>query len=130
MLKDRPGETVRGRHWMSVALSRDHRPSQRDEHERICQSGGRVLPGASDGCERIWLKHQDTPGLALTRSIGDTIATKIGLISTPEILEYNLSPNDGFIVLGSNGLFEFMTNEEVVKLVVPYWKKSDINGAC
>ena len=28
--------------------------------------------------------------------------------------------DDKFIVIGSDGIFEFITNEEVVKMVVPF----------
>jgi serine/threonine protein phosphatase PrpC len=30
------------RHWMSIALSRDHKPDERDEATRIITSGGRI----------------------------------------------------------------------------------------
>ena len=31
LLKDSPYEVVKQRHWMSIALSRDHKPNERDE---------------------------------------------------------------------------------------------------
>ena len=41
-LEDTPNETNPGRHWMSIALSRDHKPDERDESKRILKNGGRV----------------------------------------------------------------------------------------
>lgn len=42
MLSDNPGDKNSGRHWMSIALSRDHKPDDRDESIRILKQGGRV----------------------------------------------------------------------------------------
>jgi hypothetical protein len=42
VLPDQPGETNLGRHWMSIALSRDHKPDDKDESLRILAAGGRV----------------------------------------------------------------------------------------
>ena len=135
MLSDNPGETNAGRHWMSIALSRDHKPDDKDESLRIFQNGGRVEAyqdeeGNPLGPARVWLKTEDVPGLAMSRSIGDLVAASVGVIYEPETLEYGITPEDKFIVIGSDGIFEFLSNEEVVKIVVPYWKADDIQGAC
>lgn len=34
--------------------------------------------------------------------------------------------DDKFIVIGSDGIFEFITNEEVVRMVVPFWRLGDV----
>ena len=65
----------------------------------------------------------------MSRSLGDGVAASVGVICTPEILEFNLTSDDKFLVLGSDGVFEFLSNEEVVKMVIPYWKLGDIEGA-
>jgi serine/threonine protein phosphatase PrpC len=66
----------------------------------------------------------------MSRSIGDWVAESVGVISEPEILEYSINPDDKFIVLGSDGIFDFIKNEEIVKITVPYWMRGDVNGAC
>lgn len=43
---------------------------------RIRKSGGRIetfkgMNGENLGPERVWLMNEDTPGLAMSRSIGD-----------------------------------------------------------
>lgn len=48
-------------------------------------NGGRVFPyhdeeGEPMGPYRIWLKDQNVPGLAMTRSFGDYIASTVGVI--------------------------------------------------
>ena len=110
---------------MSIALSRDHKPNEPDESERILNSEGRVEAyqdehGNPFGPSRVWLLHQNIPGLAMSRSFGDKVAASVGVVSEPEILEFTLLHNDRFIVIGSDGVFEFLNNEDIVKLVVPY----------
>jgi serine/threonine protein phosphatase PrpC len=131
LLSDTAGEKNPGRHWMSIALSRDHKPDERDEAMRIFQHGGRVEAyqdeeGNPLGPARVWLKNEDIPGLAMSRSIGDLVAASVGVIYEPETLEYSITNEDKFIVIGSDGIFEFLSNEDVVKIVVPYWKADDI----
>ena len=45
------------------------------------------------------------------------------------MVEYRFNPDDKFIVLASDGVFEFLSNEDVVKIVVKYWKEQDCEGA-
>lgn len=66
----------------------------------------------------------------MTRSIGDLVAQQIGVTYKPEIVEYIYTENDKIIVLGSDGLWEFISNKEIVKLLVPYYNANDIEGAC
>ena len=124
-----------GNHWMSIALSRDHKPNEPDESARIARHGGRVEAyqdehGNPFGPARVWLKNQNIPGLAMSRSVGDRVAASVGVTAEPEILEFDLSPEDKFIVIGSDGIFEFLSNEDVLKIVVPYWRINDVTGAC
>jgi serine/threonine protein phosphatase PrpC len=123
-----------GNHWMSIALSRDHKPNESDESARIVKHGGRVEAyqdehGNPFGPARVWLKNQNIPGLAMSRSLGDRVAASVGVISEPEILEFDLTSDDKFIVIGSDGIFEFLSNEDVLKIVVPYWRTNDVHGA-
>jgi serine/threonine protein phosphatase PrpC len=61
----------------------------------------------------------------MSRSLGDELAASVGVSHEPEILEYIITPNDKFLVIGSDGIFEFMPNEDVVRITVPFWKKGD-----
>lgn len=42
--------------------------------------------GLDMGPQRVFLKDYEYPGLAMSRSFGDTIASKVGVIPTPGIL--------------------------------------------
>ena len=99
-------------------LSKDHKLDDPRECERVLSAGGRVEsfkdtlnPNESIGPRRVWLPDQDIPGLAMSRSMGDEVAHSVGVSATPEVLEFFLSPDDRFVVIGSDGLWEFLTNE-------------------
>ena len=32
---------------------------------------------------RVWLKNEEIPGLAMTRSFGDSVAARVGVIAEP-----------------------------------------------
>ena len=49
--------------------------------------------------------------------MGDTAYTPVGVVPTPEISSHELSPNDRFIVLGSDGIWDRLSNSEVVEIV-------------
>ena len=123
-----------GYEWKSKVLSRDHKPSDPDEMNRILKSGGRVEAyrdnfGNFVGPERVWNKQGDGPGLAMSRSFGDEIGHKVGVVVDPEIMEHLFLKEDKFIVLGSDGIWEFIGNDEVVEIVKDYYLENNIEGA-
>lgn len=87
--------------------------------------GGRVDPfreanGDPIGPARVWLRTENIPGLAMSRSVGDLVASSVGVIPEPgkllltlEFRETELSEEDKFIILASDGVWEFIDNEEV-----------------
>ena len=123
-----------GNNWKSKNLSRDQKPSEQDEFERIINSGGRVESfkdenGNYIGPERVWLKEEDIPGLAMSRSFGDEIAHTVGVITEPEINEYYFLEEDKFIIIASDGLWEFISSDECIEMVKEFYLKNDIDGA-
>ena len=127
------GKKMGNDEWKAVNLTRDHKPSVPEEAERIKSFGGRIRPmkdedGNFIGPLRVYMKDKDIPGLAMTRSFGDYYASTAGTISIPEISEYFFSPEDKFLILASDGLFEFMESDEVVNIVSGYYEKNDIVG--
>jgi len=140
----------------AFALSRDQTPYRRDERIRCRKAGARVLSldqieglepvdeeeeledGAAEmvlGEEideggdppRIWSPNGDYPGTAFTRSIGDGIAEELGVTAEPEMLSRELTGEDKIIVLASDGVFEFLTNQSVVDICAKF---SDPLEAC
>ena len=120
--------------WSALNLTRDHKPTEEEEKKRIIDKGGRIEPykddsGEAVGPERVWLKGEDLPGLAMSRSFGDDVAHTIGVTSKPEIMEFKLNEEDKFILLASDGIFEFISSDEAVNMVKDYYLKDDIKGA-
>jgi serine/threonine protein phosphatase PrpC len=74
--------------------------------------------------------NANTPGLAMSRSIGDTLGTQLGVIPTPIVTEYKLhAGNDFFIVAGSDGIWDVMENAEVINYVEKYRKACKKNSS-
>lgn len=105
----------------AVPVTDDHKPDRPDEQKRILAKGGRVFAveyeDGTDGPPRVWLGHMDIPGLAMARSLGDTVAHTAGVISEPEISVVELTPADKLVVWASDGLWEFLSNQEVLDLI-------------
>ena len=120
--------------WEYIALSRDHKPSDLDEAERIKSCKGKVHPYIDDdgkyvGPDRVWNEEEELPGLAMSRSFGDEIAKKIGVYSEPEVKIFPYNEEDKFIVIASDGLWEYVSNKEVTDIVGKYHEKNDCDGA-
>ena len=123
-----------GKNWKAKNLTRDHKPNEEDEKKRITEKGGRIEAYKDDdgdfvGPERVWLKEENIPGLAMSRSFGDEVAHTVGVVSQPEIFEYNFLNEDKFILLASDGIWEFISSDECVNIVKDYYLKDDIDGA-
>lgn len=82
------------------------------------------MTGEEMGPQRVWLMNEDVPGLAMSRSLGDYVAQSVGVIPDPEILEYEICPDDIFMVIASDGIWEFMPNEDVARISLPFYAKS------
>ena len=123
-----------GKIWKAKNLTRDQKPNEEDEKKRILEKGGRIEAyrdeeGEFVGPERVWLKTEDVPGLAMSRSFGDDVAHTVGVIAQPEIFEYNFVNEDKFVLLASDGIWEFISSDECVNIVKDYYLKDDIEGA-
>ncbi|KAF4034820.1 Protein phosphatase 2C [Phytophthora infestans] len=89
---------------------------------RIIASGGRVFAveydDGIDGPPRVWLGHMDVPGLAMSRSLGDAVAHTAGVLSEPEFTTRWLDEHDRCLIVATDGLWEFMSNEECMEMAM------------
>lgn len=98
-----------------VEMSFDHKPENDEELARITKAGGKVTPdGRVNG------------GLNLSRALGDHAykqkkelsAREQMITALPDISQLTLKPEeDEFMVLACDGIWNFMSNEEVVEFV-------------
>ena len=117
-----------------VPLSIDQKPDDPEESKRIVQNGGEISQyeedGEKSGPYRIWKKGEVYPGIAMSRSVGDFIATSLGVIPEAKFIEEKIDQDCKFIVVASDGIWEFLDNKRVGEIVMPYYKNDDPDGAC
>jgi serine/threonine protein phosphatase PrpC len=116
-------------------LSYDCKPELPNERKRIYEYGGTVERALDEndvegGPYRVWAFGENYPGLAMSRSIGDMDAKKIGVIPNPQIVEYSINKNSKYMLICSDGVWEFISNEEAMKIGNNYYLKNDAMGLC
>ncbi|XP_027773404.1 probable protein phosphatase 2C 51 isoform X1 [Solanum pennellii] len=91
-------------------LTMDHHPDRDDEKARIEAAGGVVLVVGVPRVNGI---------LAVSRSIGDIRLKRYGVIAEPEITGWRrLSIEDWYVVIGSDGIFERMSPQDVCDILL------------
>ncbi|KAI1698604.1 protein phosphatase 2C domain-containing protein [Ditylenchus destructor] len=94
----------------AIPLSYDHKPSNDEESKRIVAAGG-------------WVEFNRVNGnLALSRAFGDfgfkqndsKSAEEQVVTAYPEVLKFEISPEHEFVVLACDGIWDVMSNQEVV----------------
>ena len=120
--------------YKAINLSRDHKPTEKDEAQRIIENDGRIQPfteeGEFVGPERVWIKEEEVPGLAMTRSFGDRVAATVGVMSEPEIKEFLFDEGDKFMIIASDGIWEFISSQECVDIIKNFYDRNDLKGCC
>ena len=124
--------------WKTKQLTIDHLPDSPNEQKRIMQFNGRVDRlknefGEEVGPYRVFEKANESllPGLAMSRSIGDSIAKKFGVTYEPDLFEYKLIPQDKIIIIATDGLWHVINNEEAISICAKYFEeKMKPDDAC
>jgi serine/threonine protein phosphatase PrpC len=96
-----------------VGLSRQHTAELEDERARILAAGGSVA--RRGGGWRV-----GAAALQVTRALGDfDLKGPIdgGVTAEPEVVEFGLTPEDQFVIMASDGVWDVMTDAEAVGLV-------------
>ena len=114
-------------------LSHDCKPDLPEEKNRIIKMGGTVdqmldMNGIRCGPQRVWAKNRNFPGLAMSRSLGDFQGKKCGIIPYPEIIEYKLDEKSKYMVICSDGVWEFLSNKNVMDIGNEFYLKNDVEG--
>lgn len=81
------------------------------------------------GPNRIWAPGKNSwgPGLALSRAFGDKAAQKYGIISDPDITICHLTYSDYYIVVGSDGLYDFLNDQDINYFIKKKLKEDNFN---
>ena len=116
----------------AIDLNIIHNPEDLKEKERIEKNGGEIsrVDWADYGPLRVFYKGKHYPGLAMTRAFGDFNAEPLGINTTPDIREYDIyDKKPKIIVLATDGVWQFLSNEKVKNILLPYYDEDNINGA-
>ena len=119
----------KGEAWETVNLSFDQKPDREDEAKRIIEAGGRI----DDNCgqvKRVWFQHEDKPGIAMTRSVGDKASKKIGVTHLPEFVTRKICVRDRFVIIASDGVWDYISSEEAVDIVRKQWETRKSEACC
>ena len=104
---------VLSRSGKAIALTEDHKPTNDEEFDRICKAGGFVADGRVNG------------SLNLSRALGDLDYKSVSALppeaqmvtANPEIRSIELTPDDEFLILACDGIWDVLTNQEAVEFV-------------
>jgi len=115
----------------AVAVSNDHKPSRIDERKRIERAGGLVLQvrgtwrvaASTNPNSMSKAARREYQGLAMTRSLGDLYFKQPSQLSIPEpeVHIVPLTDKDLFLVLATDGIYDVLSNQEVVDLAMKHW---------
>lgn len=92
----------------AITLSKDHKPAWPEERHRIEELGGQIYFDGDD-----W-RIKD---LSVSRAFGDFDAEPY-LTCTPDIFRYKLDKNDKFIIFACDGLWDVLSNQDAVNIVL------------
>jgi len=91
----------------AILLSTPHKPDMKEERERIEKAGGTVV---FYGTWRV------NSALAVSRAIGDHIMKEL-IISDPAVYDFEITEDDEFIILASDGLWDVFSVQDAVNHV-------------
>lgn len=95
---------------IAIPLTKDHKPDKPEEEHRIKQLGGEI----------VWDGYDWRIGdLSVSRAFGD-ISAEPHVSCEPEIFEYVLSKNDKFLIMGCDGVWDVMDNQEACDFVIKH----------
>lgn len=121
------------REYDSFDLTVDQNPDSPGEKERIVSCGGFVSPPPEVGLSaRVWLdKDFNHIGLAMSRSLGDHAVKGVGVTAEPVVTSHTLSDDDEFLVIATDGVWEFIESDEAIGIVERSFERGEgASNAC
>ena len=89
-----------------------------EEIKRIYESGGEIRELAGEDKARIFVKGKYYPALISTRSIGDEIASQIGVRAEPHIVRYKLDDKiNYYLLMCTDGIHNVVKIEDIVTII-------------
>lgn len=100
-----------------------HSPDKPLERKRIEENNGVVhklpgIPSEEAGPYRVWLPDMSGPGLAMSRSLGDTVAHSVGVSHEPTFNIQRIDETCKYVLWASDGVFEFLLTSHVAEVLM------------
>jgi len=90
----------------TVILNKDHKPTDEEEQQRIVSQGGIIIGGRLQG------------QLGVSRAFGNYEFKESHILSSePEISHFTLSCDTEYLIVGSDGLYEQFSNDEIISFL-------------
>ncbi|TPX30960.1 hypothetical protein SmJEL517_g05602 [Synchytrium microbalum] len=120
--------------WVGEQVTVDHTCQSSEELSRVLKCGARVeklrIGDEEAGPLRLFKNSLPYPGLVITRSLGDSVATKIGVLCEPDVTVRDIDPNnDVFIILASDGVWDALSIQQSVDIVGPFLENGSAQEA-
>ena len=106
-----------------IDLSVDHKPNIPEENLRINIMGGEVRQ-LGDIC-RVFVRGKNYPGIAMSRSIGDFVASSIGVMPYPDFKEITLDDNSLILTICCDGIWDRIDYNTMLDLGSKYYIKNN-----
>ena len=119
----------------------DHKPNYIIEKARIEMAGGKIYQTPSifplyQNGKKVDIPYRVLPGrLSVSRTFGDIQAkdekfggNKTVIIALPDITEIELNDEYNLIIMGSDGIFDVLSNEELLECIDIVLKEKKIMG--
>ncbi|KAK4407179.1 putative protein phosphatase 2C 51 [Sesamum angolense] len=108
-------------------LTNDHHPDRDDEKSRVESAGGHISKWA--GVARV------NGQLAVSRAIGDIHFKSFGVISVPEVTDWQpLTANDSYVIAASDGVFEKLSPQDICDMLWEplshFTRPPELNSSC
>lgn len=104
--------------YVAVDLTIDQHPALPEEKRRIEQCGGHISFSEGPDHPRVWLDASHSLyGLAMSRSLGDLAMKSIGVTAEPVLSSYELTEDDEFLIIATDGVWGVLNSSEAVTLV-------------
>lgn len=111
---------VIGSKGLAIDLSSDHKPDLETEKQRIHKAGSEVTEGRVDG------------NLNLSRSLGDLKYKRNSslpqeeqsITGYPDVKVHTITPDDDFMIMACDGIWEAKTSQEIVDFVYERYNKN------
>merc|ERR1712159_503025 len=102
-----------------LEMTEDHKVSDPREQERIIEAGGEITEQQQDEAARVvcYSEAGTKFALAMSRSIGDLRFTAAGVSHEPEVTFTTLADEDEWLIMATDGIWEFITNQEAAEIV-------------